>query len=406
MTMNTIEQKVSSIFREQWTINQNEKCGTLIEAMRKDDHTVVVPVVDNHGVPIGLVEKQAALLIASNPLHYCVHQNKSVRGLMADKCPSFDENTSIDEVASTLLKEGLSLSQGGFLITRNGEYIGVGASTDTLNYLVEANSRRAIAMAKLNEEVMDSVRYASRIQIGLLPTKHHLQDRLHGMDVIWEPRDIVGGDVYWRSEDIGKSFFTVALIDCTGHGVPGALMSMLVLSSLRQIYSENPEIGPGKALAELGNMVRVALNQNREDCDSNDGFDAGVCKIDLDKRKVIFSGARTNCFVIPRDDEPVLRVVSDRQALGYPGTEPYTPLEEYELSIDNYRMFCMASDGIFDQPGGPNRIAFGPKRFVELVEHNRQVDPSSLMRTLHKAAEEWRGDEVRRDDFSAMAFAV
>ena len=401
-----IEKKVSTIFREQWSVPMTYKCGQLIEALRKDDTTVVVPVVDDAGVPVGLIDKQAALVLASNPLHYSVLQNKSVRGLMMDKYATFDENTSIDEVSSQMIEEGFSLSQGGFLITRDGQYIGIGANTDTLNYLVEANTQRAHEMAELNEEMMDSVKYASRIQTSLLPTREQLQAHFSSMDVIWDPRDIVGGDVYWRSEDVGKNHFTVALIDCTGHGVPGALMSMLVISTLKRVYSEDPDISPGNALAKLGNLVRSALNQDRDDCESNDGFDAGICKIDLANKKVIFSGARTNCFVVPRDNEPVLRVPGEKLALGYPGTTPYTALEEFELSYENYSLFTMASDGIFDQPGGPRRIAYGPKRFAELVETNRLGSAQQMMQSLYQAATEWRGQEVRRDDLSAMAFIV
>ena len=401
-----IEKKVSGIFRQQWTVSQDEKCGNLIEAMRKDDSVVIVPVLDNNQNPIGLVDKQSALALASNPLHYSVYQYKSVRGLMADKHLSFDENTTIDEVASTFLREGLSLTQGGFLITRDGKYIGIGACTDTLNYLVEANNRRAVEMSALHEEVMDSVRYASRIQVGLLPTKSKLQANLHGIDVIWEPRDIVGGDVYWRSPDIGNNYFTVGLIDCTGHGVPGALMSMVVLSVLNRIYSESPDIQPGEALSQLGNLVREALNQNTEDCNSNDGFDAGLCKVDLDQKKLTFSGARNNLFAVPRTEGPVLRLMGEKKALGYPGTVPYAALEEYEVSVNDYRMFCMASDGIFDQPGGPSLIAFGPKRFMELIDKNRTATPSSVMHALKNTCELWRGSEVRRDDLSAMAFAI
>jgi serine phosphatase RsbU (regulator of sigma subunit) len=401
-----IEKKVSTIFREQWSVPMTYKCGQLIEALRKDDTTVVVPVVDEAGVPVGLIDKQAALVLASNPLHYSVLQNKSVRGLMMDKYATFDENTSIDEVSSQMIEEGFSLSQGGFLITRDGQYIGIGANTDTLNYLVEANTQRAHEMAELNEEMMDSVKYASRIQTSLLPTREQLQAQFSSMDVIWDPRDIVGGDVYWRSEDVGKNHFTVALIDCTGHGVPGALMSMLVISTLKRVYSEEPDISPGNALAKLGNLVRSALNQDRDDCESNDGFDAGICKIDLANKKVIFSGARTNCFVVPRDNEPVLRVPGEKLALGYPGTTPYTGLEEFELSYENYSLFTMASDGIFDQPGGPRRIAYGPKRFAELVEANRLGSAQQMMQSLYQAATDWRGQEVRRDDLSAMAFIV
>jgi serine phosphatase RsbU (regulator of sigma subunit) len=283
----------------------------------------------------------------------------------------------------------------------------VGVNTDTLNYLVEINNLRARELAKLNEEMTDSVKYASRIQGGLLPHKKLLHDKLSAIDVIWEPRDIVGGDIYWRSEENNKDFFTLGLIDCTGHGVPGALMSMLVVSNLNRIYSENENINPGAALAKLGNIIRAALNQDKENSESNDGFDAGLCKVDLINNKVIFSGARTNCFVTPKSSTTsVLRLPGERKALGYPGSQPYEALEEYEISLDDYKLFTMVSDGILDQPGGPKHIAFGPKRLRQLIENNRNTNALALIHDLQKMATEWRKDEVRRDDLSAIAFEV
>ena len=304
-----IENTVSTICREQWSVSESEKCGAVIEALRKDSSVYVVPVTDEAGDPIGLIDKNAALIVASNPLHYSVMQNRSASNLMQDRYMRFDEGTSIDLVVNQLINEGFSLSQGGFIVTRNGHYVGVGVNTDTLSYLVNINNLRARELAKLNEEMTDSVRYASRIQGGLLPHKKLLHNKLSTIDVIWEPRDIVGGDIYWRSEENNKDFFTLGLIDCTGHGVPGALMSMLVVSNLNRIYSENENINPGAALAKLGNIIRAALNQDKENSESNDGFDAGLCKVDLINNKVIFSGARTNCFVTPKSSATsVLRI--------------------------------------------------------------------------------------------------
>jgi len=401
-----IEKTLSAICRNQTPVNHHFKNGLLVESLRKDESITIVPIVDDAGDPVGLVDKQTALNLASNPLHYAAYQNRSVRMLMSEKFMSLDINTPIDVAAAELLNNGFSLSKGGFLITQDGHYVGVGACTDTLSYLVELNTARAIEMAELNEEVMDSVRYASRIQMGLLPTREKLEKSLRGVDVIWEPRDIVGGDVYWRSEDTGQNFFTIGLIDCTGHGVPGALMSMIVLSILNRIYSEDPNVQPGAALAKLGNLVRAALNQNTEKANSNDGFDAGLCKIDLDSRKMQFAGARNNCFAVPLTDEPILRLAGEKLALGYPGTQPYEALEEYEIEFDKFRTFCLASDGVFDQPGGPSRIAFGPKRFMDFLNKNRHEKASFLMSGLKKTHDEWRGTELRRDDLSALCFSI
>lgn len=400
------EKKVISILRKPMEISENEKCGAVIAELRKDDDAFVVPLFNTHHEPIGLIDKQSALSMASNPLHFSVYQNRSAKMLIQEAFPIFDINTSIDEASQQIIRMGLSLSQGGFLITENGKYAGVGINTDMLGYLVEANKARAEALAELNNEMMDSVNYAGRIQTSLLPANSLLRKDLHSVGVLWEPRDIVGGDVYWRTPDDHSGSFTLALIDCTGHGVPGSLMSMLVVTALNRIYAEVPDISPGTALAKLGNLVRSALNQDRDDCQSNDGFDAGLCKINLATGLVTFAGARTNCFIVPKTSEPVIRLPGEKQALGYPGKEAYTPLEEFELKISQCQTFFMASDGVLDQPGGEFSRAFGPKRLVQLIEAHRQLSADALMKEVKLAVDAWRGEEKRRDDVSALAFSI
>ena len=401
-----IEQKVRSILRQQEGILETEKCGVIIANFRKDDDLLVVPVFNADRQAIGLIDRQSALSTASNPLHFSVYQNRSAKMLVQEVFPIFDIETSIDVASQKMLEMGLSLSTGGFLITENGTYAGIGINTDMLNYLVEANHARAEALAELHTEMMDSVNYAGRIQSSLLPNRLALQDGLRSVGVLWEPRDVVGGDVYWRTEEDFEGCFTLALIDCTGHGVPGSLMSMLVVSVLNRIYSEKPDIGPGEALAKLGNLVRTALNQDREDCQSNDGFDAGLCKINTQKKTVSFSGARTNCFIVPKENTSIVRLLGEKQALGYPGQVPYTPLEEYELPLENCQTFFMASDGVLDQPGGENSRAFGPRRLLQHLESQRHLGAEALMMQTKTVVDQWRGQETRRDDVSALAFSV
>ena len=401
-----IEQKVRSILRQQDGILDTEKCGVIIANFRNDEDLLVLPVFTANKQPIGLIDRQSVLATASNPLHFSVYQNRSAKMLIQDKFPIFDIETSIDDASQQMLEMGLSLSSGGFLIVEKGEYVGIGINTDMLNYLVQANHARSEALAELNTEMMDSVNYAGRIQSSLLPNRVALQDGLRSVGVLWEPRDVVGGDVYWRTEEDHDGSFTLALIDCTGHGVPGSLMSMLVVSVLNRIYSEKPNIGPGEALSRLGNLVRSALNQDREDCQSNDGFDAGLCKINIKNKTVQFSGARTNCFIVPKENLAIIRLLGEKQALGYPGQEPYTPLEEYELPLDTCQTFFMASDGVLDQPGGDKSVAFGPRRLLQHLETHRQMGAEALMMQTKIVVDQWRGNEARRDDVSALAFSV
>lgn len=274
--------------------------------------------------------------------------------------------------------------------------------------------RQARLVAHINLQLLEasqltseSINYASRIQVGLLPNAVQLNSELKSIDVLWRPRDIIGGDVYWRSDLAGpQQPFTLGLIDCTGHGVPGALMSSLVLTSLKRIYSKESSISPGAALAQLGNLVRQALNQDVETSTSNDGFDAGFCEVNPQTGVITFSGARTNLFIIPGSDQEVRRIKGSNEALGYKGNQPYEPLNEQVFSADGQNLFCMVSDGLIDQPGGPDNIAFGPKRMMAVMAQQRGTDASTLIKAIETAVELWRGVQLQRDDYSAIAFEV
>jgi len=121
---------------------------------------------------------------------------------------------------------------------------------------------------------------------------------------------------------------------------------------------------------------------------------------------VVFAGARTNCFIIPKSEEPVIRLQGEKQALGYPGKEAYSALEEFEVNIDQCATFFMASDGVLDQPGGDNSRAFGPRRLMQSLEQYRHLGAEGLTREMKHTIDQWRGQEKRRDDVSALAFTV
>ncbi|NBT47324.1 MAG: CBS domain-containing protein [Actinobacteria bacterium] len=400
------EKTVNTILKEQWTAKESETCGVLIEKIRGDENVQIIPIVDDSGAPVGLVEKANALKMMSNPLHYSVCERRSVRMMMLDDFIVVEHTETISNVSSTIINHGFGLNSGGFIVTENGVYKGIGLSTDLLYYLVESNEQKAKELAEINSEMLDSVRYASRIQQGLLPGIDVLETNVKSVGLIWEPRDIVGGDVYWChiSDDAQKIY--LALIDCTGHGVPGSLMSMLVISSFNRVFAEFPDISPALALAKVGDMVRSALNQDKEDCESNDGFDAGICLLDRSSGNFIFAGARTNCYVVPTSDEAIVRLVADKQVLGYPGTQPHKTVDEFQMRISDCASFVMASDGIFDQPGHALGRAFGPKRFTETIEEFRTHNASDLIKKLSQRVTEWRGSEVRRDDLSAIAVTI
>lgn len=397
------EKLVESLLRSQWATQERDTCGTLIERLRADDSVIVVPVIDAQERPVGLIDRGAALQMVSNPLHYAVYERRSVTLLMQDEFLAVDRSDTVARISALSVGQGMATAAGGFVITSEGRYQGIGLNADLLHYLVDSNEEKARELAEINAEMMDSVRYASRIQQGMLAPLDVMSARVGSLGVIWEPRDIVGGDVYWYHETPDGQRAAYALIDCTGHGVPGSLMSMLVVTAFNRVFAESPEVGPSQALQRVGDLVRSSLNQDRADCESNDGFDCGLFVIDRRVGTFTFAGARTNCFLVPRSSEPVVRLVADRQVLGYPGTQPHRAVEEFELPLADCATAVMASDGIMDQVGDAQRIAFGPRRFAQAIERHRQMPAQEMMRALAQEVTDWRGSQHRRDDKSALA---
>ena len=144
---------------------------------------------------------------------------------------------------------------------------------------------------ELNKEhqiVTESINYAQIIQNGQLPREHRVEDRFKSFYSFWEPRDKIGGDLWWVSTTRVKGEFALAVADCTGHGVPGAMLALLVSSSLEQIYSTDNKTSSLEAIKSLDFLTRVGLNQDNPDAQSNDGCDAAIIKIEPKKKETLF----------------------------------------------------------------------------------------------------------------------
>jgi serine phosphatase RsbU (regulator of sigma subunit) len=135
---------------------------------------------------------------------------------------------------------------------------------------------------------------------------------------------------------------------------------------------------------------------------SDDGFDAALCRVDQQKGTVSYAGARIGCFLMPRTHDPVIRVNGTKTALGYRGDTPHVPLPEMELAINDVAMLVVATDGLFDQPGGPNGRAFGPARMADAISSHRGSSAAVVADQLHGDFLNWMGTQNRRDDVCAL----
>ena len=276
--------------------------------------------------------------------------------------------------------------------------------------LVQASQAIQQKQAELTialEQVMDSLRYASRLQKAQLPQPERFERRFSDFSVVWLPRDTIGGDLWWISPGDQEGRFSIALVDCTGHGVPGAMLSLLASTSLEQIYGYSKEPSPDVALEKLDHAMRRGLNQNKLGAEGNDGCDAAILQIDVQNNTAYFSGCRIDLFCVD-PGEGVVRIGSNRFSLGYSDPMPYGPVL-HEVSMDPQRMFVMSTDGLVDQvgvrPEGGLR-SFGFSRLMRCLSQSAPQGCVATTNALMSSLEEWRGMQERRDDLSILAFKV
>ncbi|TIH12956.1 hypothetical protein D0S45_16680 [Marinifilum sp. JC120] len=264
----------------------------------------------------------------------------------------------------------------------------------------EARVQEALSM------VSSSIRYASRIQRSILPAKSFLENISSECFVLWEPRDVVGGDIYWARKWGDGALLILA--DCTGHGVPGAFMT-LISSGALDISLNKVEAGDcGGLIQNMHSHIQQVLNQYRWSVDdgecSDDGLELGVCYLSGKRDELIYAGAGFPLFI--SDEAGVRQVKGDRKGIGYRGVSEDTVWTNKKIAVRDDMLFYMGSDGIFDQIGGVKGRGFGKKRFRALLESARSSPLSGHGKIIYNKLVEYQGAEKRRDDVSAFGFKV
>ncbi len=206
------------------------------------------------------------------------------------------------------------------------------------------------------------------------------------------------------SSDKFKNGFIVAVIDCTGHGVPGAFMTMLASSSLRRITIDEQCMDPGKILKRLNSIVKKSLQQDSEHVISDDGLDASICFVDIEKKIMTFAGARLSLSVIQSGG--LTTVKGDRKSIGYRKSELDFEFTNHEIVLENNMLFYLYTDGVTDQLGGAKRIPFGRKRFNHRLLDNRNKSFTEQKEEIITAFNQYKGDNEIQDDVTVIGFKV
>lgn len=251
-----------------------------------------------------------------------------------------------------------------------------------------------------NTKLLSSINYALRIQTALLPPRTMLDDMFADADVAWAPRDIVGGDFYWACRGPVADFMIIA--DCTGHGVPGALMTMIVAALLDGMKVNGEGLMPAHILGELNRRVKAVLGQNDDEGTSNDGLDCVALAIDRAGRRMTVAGARMSVW--RQGDDGIEEIRGARASVGYRDVANDTVYPETTIELRPGDRFFVATDGFFDQIGGPRRLMFGARRFRAALSGLAAQDMAGQCRALRAEFEAYRGQEERRDDFLLFGF--
>ena len=265
------------------------------------------------------------------------------------------------------------------------------------------------ALDEAHQLVVGSVNYASRLQRGQLPRPVRIDGRFAGFATLWEPRDTIGGDLYWISSSQHEGPFVLAVADCTGHGVPGAMLSLLVSNSLERIYANDTMEDPVSALLSLDHYVRTGLNQDRADSESDDGCDAAILRIDRRLQRLEFAGAKIDLFQV-NTQGVVKRHMAQRTSLGYQDRiEEADKPRVTAISYQKGDMFAIVTDGLTDQIGsesGKTKISYGYRRLEHILATHCTQDPQQVVEVLKKDFLQWQGSHSRRDDVTAVVFTL
>lgn len=257
--------------------------------------------------------------------------------------------------------------------------------------LLEENSR----------DIKASIEYARRIQMSLLPARNELKHLFPESLIFFQPKDIVSGDFYWLHETDDTVILSV--LDCTGHGVPGAFMTVLANTILNQLALENKMTAPNVVLTLMDTHIREALRQQDAENPNNDGLDMAVCFINRRTLAMSYSGAQMPMYYFKQSELHQLN--PDRYFIGG-AYYPEKCFTNQHLQLCSGDTFYLASDGFQDQFGGPKDKKFMRRRFKEMLTVLQSQNVAQQHQQIESIFYEWKGNQVQTDDVLVMGVRV
>jgi len=267
------------------------------------------------------------------------------------------------------------------------------AQNQILEKINEEVSAQKVEIEEIARDITESIQYAKRIQEAMLPKTDILNSIVKDYFLFFQPRDIVSGDFYWILQKEG--FVYVGVVDCTGHGVPGAFMAMIGFTMLNQIVNQKEITTPSKILDALQDEVLKTLSHNKEQ-KAQDGMDIALCKIDVNKKLIEFSGAMRPLYWWHQYD--LHEVKGDKFGIGSVQIGERKPFTNHQIAYEPGDSIYLFSDGYVDQFGGDQGRKFTPSRLRDLLVKNQHKKMSDQKLVISRTFKEWKGQENQTDD--------
>jgi serine phosphatase RsbU (regulator of sigma subunit) len=349
-------------------------------------------VVEN-ARPIGLINRDIFLSQMSKPFHRELYDKKSCIAFMDKEPLIVDAQVSIEALTFKTVEAGEKALVDGFIVTRDECFLGVGSGLELVSAVAEMQAEK-------NRQIMQSIEYASVIQRAMLRASDEtLSARISDAAMVWEPRDVVGGDFY-HFADAPNGWFG-AIADCTGHGVPGAFMTLLASASLSKALEQLGPRDPAQLLGALNRSIKGLLGQvngANGSTQSNDGLDTAFIRFDAAEHVLHYAGARIALNVLRPDADEFETIAADRMGVGYVDSHADHEWTLRTFAAPRGSIVFLGTDGLTDQIGGPKNISFGRRRALDLIRDHRNETPAMLCERVRLALSEWQGAQARRDD--------
>jgi serine phosphatase RsbU (regulator of sigma subunit) len=304
--------------------------------------------------------------------------------------------SSEDELGHALLKMRDELAETERILEMK-----VKQRTEEVVQQRDENERQRLKLEDLYKAVTASIRYAKRLQNSILPPKEVISSICPESFVLYKPKDIVSGDFYWFEKQHNLNFF--AAVDCTGHGVPGAFMSLVGANGLNAAIRDHDTTGTAEILNNLNTFVTESLNKSREENHIRDGMDIAVCAIDYEKKELYYSGANNPLYIVRQGE--VLITKADKFAIGSfdPGSQSYS---QHKISLQEGDAIYLFSDGYADQFGGEKGKKYLYKRFRESLIKVAEKSMPEQNAFLKNEIETWQGQYEQVDDILVIGVRI